>query len=105
MGRIVIVAYRPKPGKEQALYELAQTHYLILKEISLVTDRAPIIMLAKDGSVVEVFEWISDEAIQQAHTHPEVLKMWAAYGEVCDYVPLNQLAESADMFAGFAPFN
>ena len=105
MGRIVIVAYRPKAGKEKELYALTKTHYSILKQINLVTDLKPTIMLAKDGSVVEVFEWVSDEAIQQAHTHPEVLKMWAAYGEVCDYIPLNQLEESGDMFAGFIPFN
>jgi hypothetical protein len=32
-----------------------------------------------------------------------VLDLWARYAEVCDYVPLNQLPESAEMFAGFDP--
>ena len=105
MGRIVIVAYKPKPGKDKELSELTQNHYLILKEEGLVTDRAPIIMTAKDGTVVEVFEWLSQEAIREAHTNAEVQKMWAAYGEVCDYIPLNQLEESGNMFADFTPFN
>jgi hypothetical protein len=51
---------------------------------------------------VEVFEWLSPEAIRQAHTNTEVQKMWGEYAEVCDYVPLNQLPESASMFAEFA---
>jgi len=105
MGRIVIVAYRPKPGKEKELHELTQTHYLTLKEEGLVTDRAPIIMLAKDGTVVEVFEWVGAEAIREAHTNAEVQKMWAAYSAACDYIPLNQLEESGNMFADFTPFN
>ncbi len=104
MGRLVIVAYRPKAGKEKELHELTKTHHPILLEAGLATDRTPIIMLAKDGTVIEVFEWVSAEAIQQAHKHPEVLKMWAAYATVCDYIPLNLLEEAGNMFADFTPF-
>jgi len=54
-GRIVIVAYRPKAGKENALKQLAREHYNRLKTQDLVSDRAPILMQAKDGTIVEVF--------------------------------------------------
>ena len=37
--------------------------------------------------------------------NPEVLKMWGEYAEVCDYVPINTLAEANNMFAGFIPLN
>ena len=105
MGRIVIVAYKPKPGKEEALKALTKTHVPRLKQEGLVTGREPIIMEAADGTIVEVFEWLSDEAIQDAHKNPAVQKMWGEYAEVCDYVPLNTLNESSMMFAGFTPFN
>ena len=62
-------------------------------------------MTAKDGTVAEVFEWLPAEVIQAAPTNAEVLKMWAAHSEVCDYVPLNQLGEPENMFADFTPFN
>ena len=104
MGRIVIVAYRPKPGKEKELHELTKTHHSTLRQIDLVTERVPTIMVARDGTVIEVFEWVSPEAIQSAHKHPAVLKMWGDYAAVCDYVPLNQLEEAGSMFADFAPF-
>lgn len=29
--------------------------------------------------------------------------MWARYGAVCDYVPLNVLPEATDLFAQFEP--
>ena len=105
MGQITIACYRPKPGKEEALKELMKTHLPRLKAENLVTDRASIIMEAKDGTIIEVFEWLSQDAITTAHHNPAVLKMWGEYGEVCDYVPLNTLAEVGDMFAGFAPLN
>lgn len=105
MGHIVIACYKPKPGKEDALKKLMETHLQRLKAEGLVTDRESIIMEAKDGTILEVFEWLSAEAIAGAHKNPEVLKMWGEYAEVCDYVPVNTLAEASDMFAGFKPLN
>ena|ERR1700756_5103663 len=105
MGSIVIVAYKPKPGKAGALKELTKTHVPRLKKEGLVTDRAAIIMEATDGTIIEVFEWLSQEAINNAHRNPAVLQMWAEYAEVCDYVPLNTLTESSNMFAGFTPID
>ena len=104
MGRIVIACYKPKAGKEKALRALIVDHVPTLRRIGLVTERAPILMEAKDGTLVEVFEWASAEAIQAAHVHPAVLRMWEEYGKVCDYVPVAQVPEAAQMFSEFAPF-
>jgi hypothetical protein len=105
MEHIVIVAYKPKPGKTNALKQLMKTHLPILRQEGLVTNRESIMMEAEDGTIVEVFEWLSDEAIQQAHKNPEVIKMWGQYAEACDYVPLNTLNEANAMFAGFKPLD
>ncbi|MBX3226128.1 MAG: hypothetical protein KIT84_28855 [Labilithrix sp.] len=103
MGRIVIACYRPKPGMNDALRALMRTHVSTLRSIDLVTDRAPIMMEAKDGTIIEVFEWASSEAIEQAHGHPVVLAMWDEYAKVCDYVPASQVPESAQLFSEFTP--
>ncbi len=103
MGRVVIVAYKPKQGKVAALKELIKTHYPRLKNEGLVTDRLPVLTETADGTIVEVFEWLSPEAIKQAHTNPAVLKMWDEYEEVCEYVPLNTLSVAGDLFAEFTP--
>lgn len=103
MGRIVIACYRPKPGKREALRRLILDHVATLRAQDLVTDRAPITMEAKDGTIVEVVEWVSSAAIEAAHTNPAVLAMWNEYAAVCDYVPLNTVAEAAEMFAEFTP--
>jgi hypothetical protein len=103
MGRIVIACYRPKPGQHEALKQLIVDHVATLRAQNLVTDRAPITMEAKDGTIVEVFEWVSGATIEAAHSNPAVLAMWNEYEAVCDYVPLNTVAEAAEMFAEFAP--
>ena len=103
-GKIVIVAYKPKPGKEEMLRGLMRKHYAVLKEQDLVTDRKSILMQAKDGSIIEVFEWKGAEAIKAAHSNPEVLKMWKEYEEACAYTPLTELEETTNLFAEFVPF-
>ena len=68
-----------------------------------MTDREPVIMRAKDGTIIEVSEWKSREAIDAAHKNPNVLAMWEKFFALCDCVPLKSLAESNEMFAGFEP--
>jgi hypothetical protein len=99
MGRIV--TYKPKPGNADALKELTKGHVPRLKKEGLVTDREPVIMEAADGTIIEVFEWLSDEAIAKAHTNAEVHKLWAEYFAICNVVPLNTLSEAGGMFATF----
>ena len=102
-GVIVIVAYRPKPGKESETLDLVGSRVPTLRKEALVTERTPIIMRARDSTIIEVSEWKSQEAIDAAHKNPNVLAMWNRFFAVCDCVPLNQLSESAEMFAGFEP--
>jgi quinol monooxygenase YgiN len=105
MGIMVIAAYRPRPGKEARLLELTKEHYPILRQQGLVTDRRPYAMRADDATIIEVFEWSSQAAIDAAHTNPEVLKMWERYAEACEYVPLATIKECSDMFAMFEPID
>ena len=102
-GIVVIVAYRPKPDREAELLEIVRSRVPTLRQEGLVTDRVPVIMRAKDGTIIEVSEWKSNEAIEEAHRNPRVLAMWDRFFAVCDCVPLNAVPESATMFAGFEP--
>jgi quinol monooxygenase YgiN len=104
-GICVIVAYRPKSGKERELLELVRERVPTLLKEGLVTDRSPTMMRARDGTIIEVSEWKSRDAIDAAHKNPNVLALWEKFFAVCDCVPLKTLAEAEDMFAGFEPLN
>ncbi|HSG40361.1 MAG TPA: hypothetical protein VLE27_12045 [Thermoanaerobaculia bacterium] len=101
MGRIVIVAYTPKVGRDQQLLAAVRKHLQVLQAEQLVTDKPAYVMRAGDGTIVEVFEWRSAEAIQQAHGNPAVQALWAEFGAACDYTPLARLSETQQMFAEF----
>ena len=103
MGRIVIVGYKPKPGQAEALRSLARTHIQRLRAEGLVTPREAIIMEANDGTIIEVFEWKSKEAIESAHKNLAVQALWKEFSDVCDYIPVASIAEAKQLFAEFAP--
>ncbi len=103
MGQFVIAAYRPRKGKEVRLLELMKEHIPILRGQGFVTDRPSQVMQAKDGTIVEVFEWKSAEAIESAHENEVVKAMWRDFEEACEYTSLADLPESRQPFSSFEP--
>lgn len=104
MGKIVIATYKPKPGKEKNLDRLVRDHVKVLRNQGLATLRPPMIMKSADGTVVEVFEWISKKAIEEAEHNKDVQEYWARYREVCDIIPVSDLIEANTSFSEFNPF-
>jgi hypothetical protein len=68
----------------------------------LATDRPVIACQAKDGTIVEVFEWEAG-GLERVHTNLAVTKLWERYAAACDDVPLASLPEFSTMFASFTP--
>lgn len=101
MGRFAIVAYAPKPGKDARLAHLVKIHLDVLRTEQLVTDRPASVMKSANGTIIEVFEWQSAEAISRAHNSKAVQALWNEFAEACDYTPLTNLEEAKQMFAEF----
>jgi hypothetical protein len=105
MERIVMVGYKPLPGKETELKSLMKTHWDILNKEGLVSDRESIICQSTDGTIIEIFGWKSKEAIEQSHSNETVQKMWTEYSKVCEYVPVGKVDESLNLFSEFDPID
>ncbi len=101
MGSISVACYKPRPGCEQALLDLVRDHLPPLRAEGLVTARESIVMRAADGTIVEVFEWVSQEAIAGAHVNPTVQALWKRFEAVCSYETPSNLAEFQNMFGHF----
>lgn len=102
---VSIVVYKPKEGKSEKLYDILKEHVTILRNEGLVTSRPSTLLKAKDGTYIEIFEWISGKAIDDAHNNIRVQEMWNIFHDACEYIPLSNLEESKMMFAGFEPVN
>ena len=103
MGRFVIAAFKPKAGMHAQLVAVVEKHWRVLRAENLVTDRPRYAMTADDGTIIEVFEWLSREAIERAHHSPAVLALWAEFELACEYIPLATLAEAQHPFSEFGP--
>jgi hypothetical protein len=102
-SKIVFALYRPHEGKGAELLKAVAMHYPVLRKLELITDRAPVVARAKDGSIVEVFEWVSEEAARKAHEHPEIAAVWESMGKVGDVAALSSLPEAQRPFPHFEP--
>jgi hypothetical protein len=83
--------------------QLVKEHLPPLRAEGLVTERPSIVMRTADGTIVEVFEWVSQNAIAGAHSNPVVLELWQRFEAVCTYEIPSNLAEFRNMFAHFEP--
>jgi hypothetical protein len=60
-------------------------------------------MRTADGTIIEIFEWVSQEAIASAHQNPAVIDLWKCFESVCSYETPSNLPEFQKMFSHFEP--
>jgi quinol monooxygenase YgiN len=95
--------YRPKPGKAEELLEVLKVHIPTLREEELITDRELLTLQAEDGTIIEIAEWRSTEAIEKAHRSANVMAVWDKIGSLADLTSLSSLEEAKDRFPNFKP--
>jgi hypothetical protein len=89
--------YRPKPGSEEALFDLVKKHWPVLRDAGLATAEPALVWRATDkrsGKLyfIEVFSWTNAEAPGLAHQLPEVMKIWEPMGPMIEGGPSPELA-------------
>jgi hypothetical protein len=84
-----VARYRVRPGREDEFLEIIDRHWATLRELELVTDRPPEVFVgperqAEGPVVIEIFDWVDENASRRAHTHPLVSSIWEAMGPLCE---------------------
>jgi hypothetical protein len=84
----VICLYRVKKGNERKFERLLERHWPALRALGLVTRRRARHFrgVEHDGEpiFVEMFDWISGEASEKAHTHAEIAAIWEPMDALCE---------------------
>ena len=102
-GIIALALYRPKEGKTEELKRILHNHIPTLREEVLITEREVIAFQAEDGTLIEVLEWRSEQAIEQAHQSVKVMAVWDQIGEVAELTSFSTLSEAQHPFPNFQP--
>ena len=83
--------------------ELVRNHLPPLRSEGFVTERASIVMRTADGTIIEMFEWVSQAAVAGAHHNPVVLELWKRFEAVSSYETPSNLQEFQKLFSHFEP--
>lgn len=105
MSEIVMAAYKPKAGKEKELEELIKKHAPTLLELGLITNRPALTIKSKDGTYIEIMEWVDVEASEKAHEHPAVAKIWEAMEVLSQFRKISDLDEAKTSFSHYVVVN
>ncbi|CAH1222962.1 hypothetical protein PAECIP111891_05421 [Paenibacillus allorhizoplanae] len=98
---ITMAMYRPHPGKEAELAEIVKGHIPMLREEGLITEFPPVTLQSVDGTLIEIFEWLSEESMHKAHSSPKVWPLWENMMKVAEMVSLSSLPEAEKPFPNF----
>ena len=85
----VLCLHRVVEGKQDALLELCREHDRVLRRLGLCRDEpATTLYRGQDGPgrwfIVVAFDWKNAAAVEAAHHHPEVQKIWEAMEPLCE---------------------
>ncbi|MCH9681258.1 MAG: hypothetical protein K0V04_07490 [Deltaproteobacteria bacterium] len=85
---ITLCRYWVKDGAEPQFRKLLEQHWPTFQRLGLVADDPPhLIFRGHDEErgvfFVETFPWIDKEAMNRAHSLPEVAAIWEPMGEHC----------------------
>lgn len=83
----VICTFRVKKASMGDFRALLDRHWPVLRSLELATDTPEQIYLSAstdEPTVVSIFEWANEEAVNQAHHHPNVAEIWEAMEPFCE---------------------
>jgi hypothetical protein len=98
---VAMALYRPFPGKEEELWEILRHHFPTLQREGLVTEQELLTLQASDGTIIEIFEWCSEEAKEKAHASAAVMEIWNKMMTVAEMTSLSTLPEAQRPFPNF----
>ncbi|GLX70344.1 hypothetical protein [Paenibacillus glycanilyticus] len=98
---IAFALYRPHAGKEKELHAIVKEHGPALIQEGLITELPVLKLEAEDGTVIEIFEWKSEESMHQAHKSPVIWPIWERMMEVAEMTGLGSLKEAGHPFPNF----
>ena len=84
---LTLCRYWVKPDKEAEFRKLLEGHWPVFQKLGLVRNEPHLVFRGEDEErgifYVETFPWKDADAVERAHTLPEVAAVWEPMGECC----------------------
>ena len=99
--RMSLSCYRPRPERDAQLRELFSVELATLRAGGHVTDRRVPICRTDAGDYLVILEWAHEDAVDDAHRDPAVLRVWARKAELSEYLAPADLTGSDIPFVSY----
>ncbi len=85
----------------EKLIKILEKHIPTLREYELITDAPAYVLQSEDGTIIEMYEWKNEKAIDLAHEHPAIRTVWGEMEGICTFPSLQDLPEAKKRFPNF----
>ncbi len=104
-AQYVTATYRVKQENQDAFKKLMQEAEEVMRAEQLITSQPVFRMqsLINPEYIIEVFEWVDEEAFNKAMQNPQVLSIWGQYQNIWEDggFGMQQIPESAESWAQY----
>ena len=105
MSRVAIMIFRPQKDKLGELIALLKQSHSALLKFGIVTAREQILAMSVEGSVIQILEWTSKQAEEEAAVHDEIRELWMEAERLCEFQKPIEVKEFTQMFPSFEVVN
>lgn len=101
MRKIALIVYKPREGRTHELVDSLLENIPIMRKMGYVSFREQIVAKSKDGSILQIFEWLEEDSQEQAMADPIVQDMWMRATKISDFqkpVEVSEFHETLSMF-------
>lgn len=94
-----IVAQTPHQGKEEATIRKLKEHDVTLRKMGYTTER-PVIWMrgVKEGHIIEVAEWRSQQKVEEGQNDPNVQGLWSEFDNLTTNTRLADLPDAKERY-------
>jgi len=101
MPRVSIMIFKPQKDKLGELIALLKQSRSTLLKFGKVTAREQILAMTIEESVIQILEWTSKEAEEEAAVHDEVRELWMQAERISEFQKPIEVREFNQMFPSF----
>ena len=98
MPKIALIVLKPRKDKTKQLITLLKESMVTLQRLGIASGREQIIAESKDGFLIHIFEWATEDSQDVASEHSEVRDLWMRAAKLSDFQKPNTIKEFDELF-------
>ena len=101
MQKLAFIVFKPRKGKAEELIAFLKRSFVILQSLKVASEKPQILASSVDGSIMQIFEFSTDDKPESAAIYPEVRELWKEAEKLSEFLKPSSLKEFQEVFPSF----